>query len=282
VRVAQEGGSATRGGGGAPSRVCEAAAARLRTTLGEDAARRRRAPPLAADLRRTEFLRPECLLPVSAVADRLGVSVSTVQRSRAAEGLVSPARPALHSWRTQRSRATSGRATALADAVAPSPSRRRRYHLGRMNPPVRIQAESLGDPPRPRTLLESRHAGRQACAALRGQRRAQQVGRLAEPARQRDPRDTREDEAHADERPDEPRPWPSQSGPGGPAASPPSAACRRRRQSSRATSAPATAQWPRRHASAAWTSPRRCPRLRSGRPSTRKGLRAPSPRRAAP
>jgi hypothetical protein len=39
------------------------------------------AEQVAADLRRTEFLRPECLLPVSAVADRLGVSVSTVHEA---------------------------------------------------------------------------------------------------------------------------------------------------------------------------------------------------------
>jgi excisionase family DNA binding protein len=32
-------------------------------------------------LRRTEFLRPEHLLPVSAVADRLGVSVATVHQA---------------------------------------------------------------------------------------------------------------------------------------------------------------------------------------------------------
>jgi excisionase family DNA binding protein len=36
------------------------------------------ADQVAADLRRTEFLRPEHLLPVSAVAERLGVSVATV------------------------------------------------------------------------------------------------------------------------------------------------------------------------------------------------------------
>jgi excisionase family DNA binding protein len=36
------------------------------------------ADQVAADLRRTEFLRPEQLLPVSAVAKRLGVSVATV------------------------------------------------------------------------------------------------------------------------------------------------------------------------------------------------------------
>ena len=36
------------------------------------------ADQVAADLRRTEFLRPENLLPVSAVAERLGVSVATV------------------------------------------------------------------------------------------------------------------------------------------------------------------------------------------------------------
>jgi excisionase family DNA binding protein len=34
--------------------------------------------PVAADSRRTEFLRPEDLLPVSAVAERLGVSMATV------------------------------------------------------------------------------------------------------------------------------------------------------------------------------------------------------------
>jgi excisionase family DNA binding protein len=37
--------------------------------------------PVAADLRRTEFLRPEQLLPVSAVAERLGVSVATVHQA---------------------------------------------------------------------------------------------------------------------------------------------------------------------------------------------------------
>ena len=36
------------------------------------------ADQVAADLRRTDFLRPEHLLPVSAVAERLGVSVATV------------------------------------------------------------------------------------------------------------------------------------------------------------------------------------------------------------
>ena len=36
------------------------------------------AEQVAADLRRTEFLRPEDLLPVTAVAQRLGVSVATV------------------------------------------------------------------------------------------------------------------------------------------------------------------------------------------------------------
>jgi excisionase family DNA binding protein len=36
------------------------------------------ADQVAADLRQTEFLRPEGLLPVSAVAKRLGVSVATV------------------------------------------------------------------------------------------------------------------------------------------------------------------------------------------------------------
>jgi excisionase family DNA binding protein len=36
------------------------------------------ADQVAADLRRTEFLRPEHLLPVSAVAEQLGVSVATV------------------------------------------------------------------------------------------------------------------------------------------------------------------------------------------------------------
>jgi excisionase family DNA binding protein len=36
------------------------------------------ADQVAADLRRTEFLRPENLLPVSAVAERLGVSMATV------------------------------------------------------------------------------------------------------------------------------------------------------------------------------------------------------------
>jgi excisionase family DNA binding protein len=36
------------------------------------------ADQVAADLRRTEFLRPEHLLPVTAVAERLGVSVATV------------------------------------------------------------------------------------------------------------------------------------------------------------------------------------------------------------
>ena len=36
------------------------------------------ADQVAADLRRTEFLRPENLLPVSAVAHRLGVSVATI------------------------------------------------------------------------------------------------------------------------------------------------------------------------------------------------------------
>ncbi len=36
---------------------------------------------VAADLRRTEFLRPERLLPVSAVAERLGVSAATVHEA---------------------------------------------------------------------------------------------------------------------------------------------------------------------------------------------------------
>ncbi len=36
---------------------------------------------VAADLRRTEFMRPEGLLPVSAVAERLGISVSTVHEA---------------------------------------------------------------------------------------------------------------------------------------------------------------------------------------------------------
>jgi excisionase family DNA binding protein len=36
---------------------------------------------VAANLRRLEFLRPECLLPVSAVAERLGVSAATVHEA---------------------------------------------------------------------------------------------------------------------------------------------------------------------------------------------------------
>jgi len=39
------------------------------------------ADQVAADLRRTEFLRPEHLLPVTAVAERLGVSVATVHQA---------------------------------------------------------------------------------------------------------------------------------------------------------------------------------------------------------
>ncbi len=39
------------------------------------------AEQVAADLRRAEFLRPECLLPVAAVAERLGLSASTVHEA---------------------------------------------------------------------------------------------------------------------------------------------------------------------------------------------------------
>ncbi len=39
------------------------------------------AEQVAADLRRTEFLRPECLLPVAAVAEQLGLSASTVHEA---------------------------------------------------------------------------------------------------------------------------------------------------------------------------------------------------------
>jgi excisionase family DNA binding protein len=39
------------------------------------------AEQVAADLRRTEFLRPETLLPVAAVAERLGLSAATVREA---------------------------------------------------------------------------------------------------------------------------------------------------------------------------------------------------------
>ncbi len=72
------------GGVGRPSQALDDGTYAVETlplNLTDGADETASADQVAADLRRTELLRPECLLPVAAVAERLGLSPSTVHEA---------------------------------------------------------------------------------------------------------------------------------------------------------------------------------------------------------